>query len=86
MPDESHVAGIDGTHSASITGVDAYPVLFAELARRGWSDADLARLAGENLLRAMAAAERTAAAMKNEPPLNATIEHFEIFLVSCRVC
>ncbi|MFL6858818.1 MAG: dipeptidase [Allosphingosinicella sp.] len=66
--------GIDGTHPAGMTGVDAYPLLFAELARRGWSDADLARLAGENLLRAMAAAERTAAAMKNEPPLNATIE------------
>ncbi|MFL6863390.1 MAG: dipeptidase [Allosphingosinicella sp.] len=69
--------GIDGTHPAGMTGVDAYPVLFAELARRGWSDADLARLAGENLLRAMAGAERTAAAMKNEPPLNATIEQLD---------
>jgi membrane dipeptidase len=66
--------GIDGTHPAGMTGVDAYPVLFAELARRGWSDADLAKLAGENLLRAMEGAERAAAAMRAEPPLNATIE------------
>ncbi len=30
-----------------------FPYLFAELLRRGWSDADLRKLAGENLLRAM---------------------------------
>jgi len=42
-------------------GVETYPVLFAELIRRGWSDADLAKLAGGNLLRALRAAERVAA-------------------------
>jgi membrane dipeptidase len=42
-------------------GVDAYPNLFAELIRRGWSDGDLARLAGGNLLRALRAAETVAA-------------------------
>jgi len=40
--------------------VSKYPQLFAELARRGWSDADLAKLAGGNILRAMAAAEGAA--------------------------
>jgi membrane dipeptidase len=42
-------------------GVDGYPLLFAELIRRGWSDADLAKLAGGNLLRVLRAVERYAA-------------------------
>lgn len=41
--------------------VSRYPALFAELARRGWSDGDLRKLAGENLLRVFRAAERVAA-------------------------
>ncbi|HWL40812.1 MAG TPA: dipeptidase [Gemmatimonadaceae bacterium] len=36
--------------------VSTYPALFAELVRRGWSDRDLRKLAGENVLRAL---ERT---------------------------
>ena len=32
--------------------VSKFPTLFAELIRRGWSDADLKKLAGQNLLRA----------------------------------
>lgn len=43
-------------------GVDTYPALFVELIRRGWSDADLAKLAGGNVLRALRGAERVAAA------------------------
>jgi membrane dipeptidase len=42
-------------------GVDTYPVLFVELMRRGWSDANLAKLAGGNVLRALREAERVAA-------------------------
>lgn len=37
--------------------VSSYPLLFAELIRRGWSDEDLTLLAGENVLRALARAE-----------------------------
>ncbi|HEY0942094.1 MAG TPA: dipeptidase [Steroidobacter sp.] len=37
--------------------VSTYPLLFAELIRRGWSDEDLTLLAGENVLRALAKAE-----------------------------
>ena len=37
-----------------------FPALFAELARRGWSDDDLRRLAGENFLRAWERAEAVA--------------------------
>jgi membrane dipeptidase len=40
--------------------VSTYPALFAELARRGWSDNDLRKLAGENFLRAFAQAEAIA--------------------------
>lgn len=42
-------------------GVDGYTPLFAELMRRGWSDAEIAALAGGNLLRALREAERFAA-------------------------
>jgi len=51
-----------------LEGVETYPNLFAELIRRGWSDANLARLAGGNVLRALRGAETTAAAMKGQPP------------------
>ena len=55
----------------SVTG---YPLLFAELIRRGWSDADLAKLAGGNVLRVMRQAEAVAASMKNEPPATARLQ------------
>jgi len=42
-------------------GVDGYIPLFAELLRRGWSERDIAAIAGGNLLRAMRAMERAAA-------------------------
>jgi membrane dipeptidase len=50
----------DGIPDAPIglEGVDRYPALLAELMRRGWSDADIAKLAGENLLRAFGTAEQ----------------------------
>jgi membrane dipeptidase len=41
-----------------LEAVDKYPALLEELMRRGWSDADIAQLAGENVLRVMAAAEQ----------------------------
>ena len=40
--------------------VSTYPALFADLARRGWSDNDLRKLAGENFLRVFAKAESVA--------------------------
>lgn len=40
--------------------VTTYPALFAELSRRGWSESDLAKLAGENILRVMRETERVA--------------------------
>ncbi len=52
-----------------LEGVETYPVVFAELIRRGWSDANLAKLAGGNVLRVMRRAEAVAASMKDQPPI-----------------
>lgn len=46
---------------SGLEGVETYPALFAALMRRGWSDADLAKLAGGNVLRALRRAEAVAA-------------------------
>jgi membrane dipeptidase len=55
-------------------GADAYPRLFAELIRRGWSDANLAKLAGGNTLAALRGAEATARSMADVPPATDTLE------------
>ncbi len=46
--------------------VSTYPALLAELARRGWSDADLRKLAGENILRVLESVERVAARVQRQ--------------------
>lgn len=45
----------DGTSELpeGMSDVSGYPLVFAELIRRGWSDADLRKLAGENILRVL---------------------------------
>ena len=54
--------------------VSKYPALFAELVHRGWSDNDLRKLAGENLLRVLEQAEQVAARLqKSRPPSTRTI-------------
>lgn len=80
------VAGIDhvgiGSDFDGITDtpqgledVSRFPALFAELARRGWSDADLRKLAGENMLRVMERAEAVAAQLqKTRGPSIASID------------
>jgi membrane dipeptidase len=40
--------------------VSCFPALLAELARRGWTEAELAKLAGGNVLRVLRAAEQAA--------------------------
>jgi membrane dipeptidase len=58
--------------------VSTYPALFAELSRRGWTDAELRKLAGENLLRAWAQTERVAERLQRERrPSTATIEEVD---------
>jgi membrane dipeptidase len=58
--------------------VSTFPTIFAELARRGWSDADLAKLASGNVLRVLKQAEEVSARLKKtRPPSNATIEQLD---------
>jgi membrane dipeptidase len=67
----------DGISSTPVgmEDVSAFPVLFAELSRRGWTEEDLAKLAGENVLRAMREAEEVARRLQRErDPSTATIE------------
>ena len=51
-----------------LENVADYPALFAELMRRGWSDEDLGKLAGLNVLRVFREAETVAARLRKERP------------------
>jgi membrane dipeptidase len=69
--------GIEET-VVGLEDVSKYPAVFAELARRGWNDADLKKLAGGNVLRVLAQAEQVAKRLQRErPPSNATIEQLD---------
>ena len=83
------VAGVDHVGIGSdFDGIDAgpdgledvskFPALFAELIRRGWSDADLKKLAGENVLRVLRQAEAVAKKDQQErEPSTKTIEELD---------
>ena len=68
-------ADLDGVPFTTVgmEDVAGYPNIFAELIKRGWSDANLAKLAGGNILRVMRSAEARAVAMKDVPPSTATV-------------
>jgi membrane dipeptidase len=71
---------IDGTPNMpeGLTDVSGYPALFAELSSRGYTDEDLGKIAGRNVLRLMRVNERTAERMRAErPPSTATIEQLD---------
>jgi len=57
--------GIDET-PVGLEDVSTFPALFEELARRGWSDDELAKLVGENVLRAWREAEAVARRLQRE--------------------
>ena len=58
--------------------VSTFPALLAELARRGWSDGDLRKLAGENVLRAFKQAEMVSARLRKlRSPSIATIQQLD---------
>jgi membrane dipeptidase len=66
--------GISST-PVGLEDVSTFPALLAELIRRGWSDGDVKRVAGLNVLRVMREAERVAARLQRErPPSAAQIE------------
>ena len=67
----------DGIPEAPVglDGVDKYPALLTELARRGWSHDDLVKVSGGNLLRVMREAESVARGLRaSTSPSNATLE------------
>ena len=61
-----------------LEGVDKYPDLLIELMRRGWSDGDVAKLAGANVLRVMADCEHVAATLRAQQPSEAVFETSEV--------
>lgn len=60
--------GIDTTVKG-MEDVSTYPALFTELARRGWSQAELEKLSSRNMLRVMRSAEAFAASQRGAGPL-----------------
>jgi membrane dipeptidase len=68
----------DGNDSwpEGLEDVSGYPRLLAELARRGWSDEDLGKLASGNVLRVLRRAEEVARRLQRERPAStATLCH-----------
>jgi membrane dipeptidase len=61
----------DGMDSgpAGMEDVRGYPALFAELARRGYAQGDLEKIASRNMLRVLTQAEAYAAAHRGDPPI-----------------
>ncbi|HUU33903.1 MAG TPA: membrane dipeptidase, partial [Vicinamibacterales bacterium] len=66
--------GIDGQAPTGLEDVSTYPALVAEFLRRGYSDADVEKVIGGNILRALKAAEIVAARLQQQRgPSTATI-------------
>ncbi len=66
----------DGMDSApaGMEDVSGYPALFIELAKRGYSQSDLEKIASQNIIRALKGAETAATLMAKMPPSEARIE------------
>jgi len=60
--------GINGASPEGMSGVDGYPLVLAELVRRGWSDADLATLTSGNILRVMDRVEAVSKSLSATAP------------------
>ncbi|MGW7051730.1 dipeptidase [Streptomyces sp. NPDC054887] len=65
----------DGTAftPAGLEDVSGYPNLIAELLRRRWSDAEVAKLTWHNAVRALRDAQSASAGLSHVPPSNATL-------------
>lgn len=65
----------DGMSSTTqgLDDVSGYPALFAELARRGYAQADLEKIASRNMLRVLKGAEAYAAAHRGDPPIESPV-------------
>lgn len=65
----------DGMDSAPVgmEDVSGYPALFTELAKRGYSQTDLEKIASGNMLRVLKAVEAYAASQKGQPPIETPV-------------
>mgnify|MGYP003576590389 CR=1 FL=1 len=65
----------DGMDSAPVgmEDVSGYPALFVELAKRGYSQAELEKIASGNMLRVLKAVEAYAASQKGQPPIETPV-------------
>ena len=65
----------DGMDSAPVGmgDVSGYPALFTELAKRGYSQAELEKIASGNMLRVLKAVEAYAASQKGQPPIETPV-------------
>ncbi|MEO6042101.1 MAG: dipeptidase [Croceibacterium sp.] len=71
--------GIGGDYDGIPTGpqgmedVAGYPALFTELARRGYSQADLEKISSRNMMRVLRGVEAYAAAHRADPPIEVPV-------------
>ena len=71
--------GIGGDYDGMATGpksmedVTGYPALFTELARRGYSQSDLEKIASGNMMRVIKAVEAYASRQKNKAPIETPV-------------
>ncbi|WP_428684420.1 dipeptidase [Sphingopyxis sp.] len=65
----------DGMDSAPVgmEDVAGYPALFTELAKRGYTQAELQKIASGNMLRVLKAVEAYAASQKGQPPIETPV-------------
>ncbi|WP_428632204.1 dipeptidase [Sphingopyxis sp.] len=64
--------GMDAT-PVGMEDVSGYPALFVELAKRGYSQADLEKIASGNMIRVLKAVEAYAASQKGQPPVETPV-------------
>ena len=80
-PDHVGIGGdFDGIDEVivGLEDVSTYPALFAELSRRGWTELDLRKLAGENILRVLERADVVAKRLQAErTPSTKTIQQLD---------
>ena len=70
--------GTGGEHIQGLEDVSKYPDLLAELARRGWTDAELRMVASGNILRVLEENEKVAARLqKTRRPSTKTIDELD---------
>ena len=75
--------GIGGDYDGIPSGpvgmedVAGYPALFTELARRGYSQADLEKISSRNMMRVLRAAEAYAASQRGMAPLETSVNEGE---------